>query len=315
MVTTSLRRLGNAGLTALGNMRRSSYDLNRTIVLSGTGRGGTTWLAQLMTAVPGSLILWEQLHSATNPASLEYGFGRPRYLPVDFAGARETDYIEFMLKGGVLGTGLRSQLYFNPWNVIFFKRYIHKFVNANMLLPWMTHRFGIKLIYLVRHPCAVVSSQLRHSYGAWADHSKSKCFHESLFSRYPHLQDVYDRINTREESLAFDWAIQNYVPLKEGFKGITVFYEDLVDHPEQELGRIFDFLEMQMPAGVKRKITKPSKTAYKDSNNLKNGKADLAGWKKKLKPEQVEAVMDVVIQVGVDLYGSDARPVKRTLDP
>lgn len=313
MGLSKLRRLGNAGLNALCEMRRSGYDVSRTIVLSGTGRGGTTWLAQLMTAVPGSLILWEQLHSSTNPASLEFGFGVPRYLPVEFSGVKETEYIEFLLKGGELGTGLRSQLYFNPWNVVFFKRYIHKFVNANMLLPWMTRRFGIKTIYLVRHPCAVVSSQIRHSYGAWNDHSKSKCFHEVLFSRYPHLAEVYSRIESREECLAFDWAIQNYVPFKEGFNGITIFYEDLVDHPEQELGRIFDFLEMQVPGGVKRKIRRPSKTAYKDSNNLQNGKADLAGWHKKLQPAQIDAILDVVNQVGIDLYGVDARLEKRTM--
>ncbi len=58
---------------------------------------------------------------------------------------------------------------------------------------------------LIRHPCAVVSSQLR--WGANVD--KRQFFvPPGLLDDFPHLERVFDRLKSREEVLAFEWAIQ-----------------------------------------------------------------------------------------------------------
>ena len=150
----------------LGRLRPLPYDIRQTIVIAGSPRSGTTWLAELLNTIPRSAILWEPLFLDADPQLPKIGFGWRTYVPPDRDRPEMEAYLRRVLTGRVL----------NPWtlqrtslrDVYRVKRWIVKFVRANMLLPWLTLRFPTRRpLLLVRHPCAVVASQIRN--GAWAN--------------------------------------------------------------------------------------------------------------------------------------------------
>jgi len=160
-----LRSLGNRALDAYGAWRARRYDVENTIVVACTGRGGSTWLAQIIASLPRHHLLWEQLHWRTNPECQEYGFGEPIYLTKERAMPEQERFVRRILTGQTLPSAINSSRYFEPWDLVRVRAYVAKFVTANMLLPWMVETFGVQAVFMIRHPCAVVASQMAYGNG------------------------------------------------------------------------------------------------------------------------------------------------------
>ena len=83
-------------------------------------------------------------------------------------------------------------------NLLDTKQWIVKFCRANRMLPWMVEHLDIRPpIYLLRHPCAVVSSQLRHEAFDYmgSTYEKDNGAHDELYIKYEHiLKSVNSRI-------------------------------------------------------------------------------------------------------------------------
>lgn len=63
------------------------------------------------------------------------------------------------------------------------------------------------------------------------------------------------------------WCIENYIPLKQFQLGELhlVFYENLVRCPENEIKRLFEFLDRPLYQSVLKKLNRPSAQARADS--------------------------------------------------
>lgn len=306
-IDEGVRGLGNCLLQAYGNWRAERYDVGETIVVACTGRGGSTWLAQIIASLPRHHLLWEQLHWRTNPECQDYGFGEPLYLTEHRASFRHEQYVRKILSGRTLPSAINTSQYFRPWKLIWLRAYVAKLVTANMMLPWMVQTFGVRAVFMVRHPCAVVSSQLRH--GAWDEVEKQFCNHPELFEEYPHLGTVYEGIRSKEEILAFNWAVQNFVPLvhSEPRPWITTTYEVLIDEGMTEVERIFKELGEKVPRNAKAKLRSPSETA---SANLSSSseESQLKKWKRHLSESQIDRILRIVQAVGIRGYSERIYP-------
>lgn len=309
----AVRGLGNALLSIYGSWRARRYEVKNTIVIACTGRGGSTWLAQILSALPKHHLLWEPLHWRTNPDCQKFGFGRPVYIRPDGHTPEQYDYLLRILTGRTLPSAINSSRYFQPADLLQLQAYIAKFVTANMMLPWLVNAFGVRAVYMLRHPCAVVSSQITH--GAWEDVGKSFCFHETLFEDYPHLASVYDRIESHEEILAFNWAVQNFVPLKHPapHDWCTVTYEQLVRSGLAEVERLFRYLGEPMPPNVSVHFHTASATTVEKSNVTQN-KDPLTGWTERLDAKQIDTILQVVHDTGITLYDERLEPDEMTFD-
>jgi hypothetical protein len=285
-----------------------TYNIQNTIAIACSGRSGSTWLAEIIGALPGYPIIWEPLHLGNNPECQHYGFDWQTYLPYNVEDNPKRNYLEKILTGSNLSTKQVSSLAFNPLKFVGFQGFAVKFVNANLLLNWMLEQFSIKGILMIRHPCAVVESQLRHS--AWNHVNKTNItFPQQLALDYPHLVEVFQTIQTREEILAFEWAIQTYVPLiqpKPEFLYVTT-YEKLIQEGQSEVDRLFDFLAKSVPTTAYKQLIKASKTTQKVSNIGKN-KDPLIGWKHRLTPQQIDNILSVVHRVGIVFYTDALTP-------
>jgi len=311
-VPRSLRKLGNAALDLYGGWRSNRYDARQSIGVFCTGRGGSTWLAQIVASAPKHHMLWEPLHWKTDPEARSRGFGEPRYIPRGKTLPEAEAHVRSVLEGKTLSRVINSSRYFHPLDLLRVDAYVVKFVTATMMLPWISDTFGLRSIHMVRHPCAVVSSQLVH--GAWDDVEKSFIEHPVLFEDYPHLGSIFDRITSHEEILAFNWAIQNWIPLSANpQKWLTTTYERLVDQGLDEVNRLFRGLDLDMPSEARRMLQTPSATTIEKDERSKSTER-LARWRSHLTPRQVDLILSIVHEVGITGYSDELRPSTPLVD-
>jgi hypothetical protein len=284
----------NSALDSLGAVKARGYDTADTIVISSYPRSGSTWLAEILSTIPGTCIMWEPLNPGDhwvilglkkNPA-LEH-LGLDEY-PVVAPGSPDDrpdvyNYIERVLMGRALSRYTLSHAIAHiGWRrIVASERWIVKFCRANGILHWMTHRFPVKPIVLMRHPCAVIASQKSHP--GWG-----------------HL-DV--------DTLARLWSV-NHSTLLTGPPGrpwLVVAYEGLVTRKDDELARIFDWLGLPMPVGARAALEAPSATA---SERLKLGGdgTALTTWEGALTRGEVRSILATARLHGIDFYDQNREP-------
>ena len=185
--------------------------------------------------------------------------------------------------------------------------WIVKFVRANRLLRWMTEKFPIRTpILLIRHPCAVVASQMHHP--SWSPITSTDADSRFL-AAYPWVSDILTDIRTWEEALAATWCMDYFAPLStpKPHPWILVTYEKLVRNGEEEIQRIFDALELEIPKSAVKSLRAPSKSVREDSSILM-GEDPLAAWTKRLSKEQAKRILRLVSAFGLDFYGEGLEP-------
>lgn len=292
----------------IGRLKAVNYDIKNTIIISGSPRGGTTWLAETLNTIPGSSILWEPLGLQYVPTLEKMGFDWRTYISPDTEWAEAENYLGNVVRGRVLTRGTLSRA--SLAQMIQTKYWIVKFCRANMLLKWLTDRFCTRTpILLIRHPCAVVLSQMRH--GGWDDPGGSYYpgFYDKFIPAYPQFYDLLKNLRSREEMLAATWCMEYYVPLSQPkpHPWVLVPYERLVRYGSEELQRIFNALEIEMPEDAIIQLEKPSSTTVKESNVYQR-KDPLAGWKEGLSNNQAQRILSIVAEFGLDFYSSELEP-------
>ncbi|SKA48607.1 Sulfotransferase family protein [Chitinophaga eiseniae] len=280
-------------------------------------RGGSTWMASLLTRLPQSVLVFEPMflipaYREIKPVQFVFN----QYIPEEAAWPEATEYFR-KLYHQEIDSFSSLRLYYSNKSLrdIRNSRYfIYKDVNSNMLLPWLTRQFDINPIYLLRHPCAVISSQLKYRHWDYIQQDLRAYFpdpkdrHQELFEQY---KDVIGKISKPEERLAAEWALHNVVPLKHpenNRRWITVSYEKLYNEPETELENIFSRLGVDMPAEIYSAIRKPSFTTINSSKSLIEQGGQLAAWKQSLTTAQVRNILQIVREFGIDIYDESPEP-------
>jgi hypothetical protein len=158
-----LRKLRNGLCQVVSKM--VNFDPNENLVIFGDARGGSTWMAELIGQVPKTVLLWEPLHIGRVDYFKQLNFAWRQHIPEDETWYEAQGAFEQLFRGKVLTHYTCS--FSSPFYFLFADRMLVKFCRANALVPWLTRVFDFKYepIYLVRHPFAVVASQLSHP--AW----------------------------------------------------------------------------------------------------------------------------------------------------
>jgi len=191
---------------------------------------------------------------------------------------------------------------------------IIKEIRANLALKWLHDNFlDIPIIFLIRHPCAVVSSRMELGWATDGDIEP--------FLSQPHLvtdflsqhQEFIRSARTEEEKHAIIWSISTMVPVRQ-FQGgelKIVYYENLCTQPELELPSIFAFIGHQYDSSTFDTISRPS-TTTQETSPIVSGMDKVAHWRKKLNPAQVDNILRVVERFGLhNLYGDSLFPQKK----
>ncbi|MCW5714905.1 MAG: sulfotransferase [Bauldia sp.] len=298
-----------AALKTWGKTVSLRYDVRNTACIFASGRGGSTWLAEMIASVPGSILQWEPFHRMSNPTAVRLGFERrPYFTAARPPTPRQMQFIKGLFDGSWINLETATRHQSPPpalGDFLRFRRFVVKFVTANASIDWLTETFGVRSILLVRHPCAVVASQIRQ--GSWQRFDKSRSVTDALLDDFPALRRAYASANTHEEALALAWLVNMLPPLSSSpsnRKWLTVYYEDLVLDPGGGIRAIFDWLGEETPKPVEELHGRPSAM-------VKGSIQGIDAWRSQLDADQQRRILRMVADAGVQLYGEASTPMDR----
>jgi len=295
--------------------------LSDTIVISGTPRGGTTWFMELIDTLPEYKSIFEPFHREWFPEVKELNLPPRPYLDPRVENKPLKEYLTRVFTAQIISRKPAYSL--TPLDI--YKRLsatkiLVKFIRANRLLPWIVSNFQVKGTYfIIRHPCATIASQLKtgiRGYFIPKDIPLPKEIALREASQIPQIREdtwlmkKLETIDTQEEILAAIWSMDNYVPLsyisKHPDAWYTVVYEKLITDFEDEIRRIFSYINEEVPEKVYVKFRRPSKTTH-DKSYLGTPK-QLSKWKNKLSERQIKNILEVVHWFGLDFYTEYPEP-------
>jgi hypothetical protein len=277
------------------------YDEEATILVSGSPRSGTTWLASSLSALPSSAVLFEPLQLEHVPAARRAGFRWRTFVPPGRAWPEGERFLRRVFSGRVLN-GWTAREIAIPRRV---ETWIVKCVRTNRLLPWIAERFNFRRpLLIVRHPCAVVASQLNRSWPADVGEADT----EHPFG--DRVNDFVASLPTVEERLAAVWALDTLVPLSSPhpWPWEMLCFEHLVRGGLDVLSGVFSNWGLSTPTGIAERLSRLSSTA--DARTA--GGDPVTSWRGRLSASQTRRILDVVRRLGIEIYDEDVMPKEPT---
>ncbi|HEX9654785.1 MAG TPA: sulfotransferase [bacterium] len=275
-------------------------DHRKSIFLAGTGRSGGTWLAEIINQRNEYRFIFEPFHPKRTPwmkPFAERNYMRP-----------EDNDAEFLALAQSIVTGRIR----HPWTERFNRRFVTrqrliKEDYANLMMKWLNVNFPeMPLILLLRHPCAVAVSYVTHNYRGAVMPLLGQ---EKLVADFldPYVDEIRRARDTFERTV-FLWCVETLVPLRQcrPEEVHVVFFENLVQNPESELGKLFSYLGKSMDGLDLEKLKIPSLTARKATSAVWTGDDRIASWKNKVSDAQRRRALEIIKLFGLDCIYTDA---------
>jgi hypothetical protein len=235
---------------------------------------------------------------------------RARYLRPGVEYPEWEDFLYRVLKGQVRSVWtdrLRTSL--------FPDRFVIKSIRANLMLAFIHENFQPKIIYMLRHPCAVIASRLDLG---WQADVMDILKQEPLVE--DHLRPWVAAIEEERDNLgahAIWWAVENAVARRQlvNIPHLALTYEQLCLEPEGHIPEVFSFLGLPMPefSNLQSVIQRPSKLSIRDVTYTSTVDR-LSSWKKQIKSEDQKRILDWAHRLGVTTYSDQIVPVNAAKD-
>ena len=295
---------GVVSSTLIKIFKRKGYDAQNTILIFGSTRSGSTWLAELISSVPGHLQIFEPMNAEYIKPARDINIERNMYLTKKDNWPEGVSFFERVFSGKLVNPWLCSQI--EPKEVMSSNRLVVKFVRGNMLMDWMLHNMSVlPPVLVIRHPCAIIASQLHKG---WTP-SLKVLLNNRFFDDYPQFKEPCLKLKGNEKISALAWCIRYYTPLAmtKPYPYLLVSYEGLVRNGKYELKRLFDAWDLTLTDEIKKRLFKPSNTIAEGSEIIK-GRDPLAGWQNKLSSQQVDNILSVLDIFNIDFYNRSLEP-------
>lgn len=285
-------------------------DVDRTIILAGTGRSGTTWLSNVINYKNEYRYMFEPLFPKEVPLAAENKIGWNTYIRPDCRDDKLLSMLEILLSGE-----LRNAWVDRLNKKILVKDRLIKVIRGNMILKWIHQVYpDIPKIFVIRHPFAVAGSIIKNN---WIEDNEKFSLKDQFYSQEELVEDFLgplniDISNITElfDKLVFVWCVQNYVPIRQ-FKYDEIyfcFYEELCTNPRKELPKLFNYLGKEIDDSIFDAISKPSNQARANSA-IRLGESLINSWKKSVTSEEKSRALQILTSFGLEsLYDEFSIP-------
>lgn len=284
--------------------RETNHDTKKSILITGTARSGTTWLADILSFQLNGRIMFEPFHSRKVEAYSQLHYYQ--YMRPTDQNELLSAYCRSIFTGTIRHPWIDQQVesFVPDYRII-------KAVRANLFLKWVRNEFPeISLLFIMRHPCAVVLSWMKLNWTAEKDIERlltqPKLIQDFLIDK----MDVIRKAEYPEEKQAVIWCVNNLIPIEQ-FRGSrlhVVFYENLCLFPDTEVAALFRAINQPYNEDVLTMLPKPSTTSHFASAII-TGKDMVERWRTELDKEQIQRIRSIVSAFGLDhIYGDSAIP-------
>jgi len=266
------------------------------IIVAGSGRSGTTWLGNII-AGDDRRIIFEPFECRRVPEFFDLGL-RPYFPPCE-------QFPQWHPKVAALCAGhIKNAWTDQDCNRLDAARYtggvVIKEIRANGMLGWLSNNFPFKIVYVVRHPYAVVASRIQQK---WETHIDAYLKQPRLLQDFlsPFTATITSAQSTAQKH-AVMWCLENLIPLRQMAEHQWIFchYEELATHPEAEASRILRLLGLEFTPARMRALGELSRTCSLDQKD--SPAKDLADGRHVLPAEQRREVREILDAFGIVLY-------------
>lgn len=286
--------------------------LSTAVVLAGSGRSGTTWVADMLTEGTGLQQIYEPLHPMfVSQARVRTGFdGRDPYLRLYYLQADNDDFAWRQFWADVLEGKVRNYWTNYGQTAWFPDRFLIKTIRANLMLGYLYDQFCPQIVYLTRHPCAVVYSRLRKVPVPWHADVSDILSQDLLVEDY--LRPWVAAIERERDLLgaqAVWYAVENMVSQRElaTRRHYALSYEALSLDPEAEMERLFTYLGIDAPCPNAERLAHPSRMTTTGSF-VPSPMARLSEWQNGLDATERRRILDWAHRLGVCTYDDRILP-------
>lgn len=279
-------------------------DASAAIVVAGSGRSGTTWLMNVLASARGVQPIFEPLYpiwSETARSLTGFRGDDRRYLSSHYLRPADA-HDEWRAYLGDLLTGKVRSYWTDFERTSFFPaRFAIKLIRANLMLGYLYDQFQPRLVYITRHPCAVVAARV--NLGWRADVSDLLAQVELVED---HLRAHVDKIAVERDPLgthAVWWAVENAVASRElaTRPHYRITYEELCQRPVELARDLADWLGIVLPRRLQPIARRPSRLSRKQHAALTVDER-LSLWTRQLDAEAQRRILDWAHRLGVDFY-------------
>ena len=300
-------------------------------LIAGSGRSGTTWVQDALAEANGLRPVFEPLHPYVSTTGSRYAH---RALSAEDDQPELAGFLSKVCDGRRirLWTKYRQQKrwLFPPFEefrsiedaALLYRRWrkflreapklavaarrnepLIKCIRANLMLGWLSKRLNCRTVLIVRHPGAVIESELR---GSWKPEFALERFkgdarlHEITNNRY---RQLLSRSLVRAEALAARWVIENQWVIEQAkANGVTiVFYERLTASPESEWPRICRALDLDIVPAAEI-FSRPSQQSAPKRSAVKSNPDGTPRWQRVLSHDQLAEIQGILNDVEFELY-------------
>lgn len=193
-----------------------------------------------------------------------------------------------------------------------------KEIRANFLIEWLHENFDAKIVFIVRHPCAVIASIKNranfwefgwpHTYELFLE----KTLYHASYTTHPitRYKTLVTEAKTAIAQYAVMWAITHAIALPQLEKlGLPLFYyEDFYAAPFQAVKRLAKYLGSSVASIHPSYIFTPSMTTLKTFHGLHGMEETIAQqgarlfWEEQLSDDEVEEIFTVLDRFDIRLY-------------
>lgn len=319
----------------------------KPLVIAGSGRSGTTWVQDVIASANGLKTIFEPLLPVLDDTAKKYA---DRYLTAEVEAPQLNAYMDRIFSGSLdnVWTNYRvrpdrlkpSLEQFKSCSKAraFYRRYKNllnnyriynkgpndgvsvKFIRANLMLEWLEANYDINVLFILRHPCAVIESKLRldqvardagliEDMGDWDPYARlERYFKDGLFMQdyitpYIGELDVFDL--SPAEANTVIWCLENRPILTKGpgYGRSLACYETLVSSGSEEWERIADELSINGLVD-KSLLTKPSQQASQDFHSAASISSKLSRWQDRFVESDKKRIDDVLTLFNIDVYSA-----------
>ena len=280
--------------------------LENTTLLVGTGRSGTSWLANLINHRNEYQYVFEPFNTRRCRSLARWRYRQ--YIPPENKDLDRLRLVESILSGRVREVGWTDKFNQN-WSS---NRILVKSIRAHHLMGWIKNHFPeIKLVLLLRYPGIVAESKMALG---WEIHIDEFLSQEDLVRDYfkPFLPEIQKIKDPFEQHILF-WCMENYIPLKQLPKEEdlhVIFYEDLCRIGEKVLEELFTYTGQEFceefRASVEKNLKRPSELCRKDSI-IRKGKNPLIQYSDPKTIRNHEKVKRILEIFGLEVLYRDLR--------
>ncbi len=218
----------------------------KIIVIGGVARSGTSWLGQIIDSSPDVAYRFQPLFSYAFKGFLNYNSTKEDY--VKFFNGIYSSNDKFLLQADKRISGEYPKFQKNSeQKILAFKENRYQY-----LLPKMLSLFeNIKMVGIIRHPCATINSWLKNPKEFPPNADVDKEWRFGSCKNQGREEEFFGFYKWRE-------VANLYLDLKNKFpsKIYILNYDDIVDNTDKETEKIFKFLSINLTDQTQNFINK-----------------------------------------------------------